>query len=154
VVHYIEESDKFKSLENQKLSDKGKVWRDVTMRCLQQTLSDFVESNNNISCPKITEVGFKSHVSCYTQEAHSICDLGINDWKIIAWDIIEINDLVSPKGLKQAVAVAFQHCLPSLVSKLDSIKDSKNSIFFSTEMDEKSELTRKIEFLNDLGKSK
>lgn len=141
-----------KFLENEKLSANGKTWRNLTMSCLQQSLSDYFKSKNNLSCQKISEVGFESHIACYTQASNSICDLAFSDWKIIAWDIIDFDDLVSPNGIKQAAKVAFLHCLPSLIKRLDSIKNTRNSVNNSTQIDELTELNNKIEFLNLLDK--
>ncbi|NRA67388.1 MAG: hypothetical protein HRU19_23090 [Pseudobacteriovorax sp.] len=87
---------------------KGSEWRDATLVCLQKSL---VETSQNlrlgidISCETITDTAFDSHPACYTQVGKSVCDLGLSDLSVI-YDVIDAGDVLSLRGLRQAVAVA------------------------------------------------
>eukprot|EP00698_Gefionella_okellyi_P019106 TRINITY_DN5809_c0_g1_i1.p1 TRINITY_DN5809_c0_g1~~TRINITY_DN5809_c0_g1_i1.p1 ORF type:complete len:176 (+),score=13.24 TRINITY_DN5809_c0_g1_i1:100-627(+) len=68
---------KFSSLQH--LTPAATTWRDSTRACLQDALVPLVHDLNapgaQITCSQIETIAFNSHVACYTQPAHSICDL-------------------------------------------------------------------------------
>lgn len=113
-------------LQNSKLSQAGLKWRRSTMTCLQKNLVPTYEwPNDRHVCHRILEAAFQNHVSCYTQEPNSICNLSINDWRVISTEIIFLKDLISPKGLKQSLKVAFGKCQVPLLKKWRSSQDRK-----------------------------
>lgn len=119
-----------KSIENKALSAKGEAWKTATITCLQKALIPFTNKNTikqPQTCDQLQEVAFDSHVQCYTQAKANICDLSIMDWKVIAFDILELNDWLTYNGMKQATKVAFQKCRNFLIDRLlTRIRNSPN----------------------------
>ena len=69
-------------LQNSSLSERGKAWRDSTLRCLQESIVPLLPSDSSKACDcEATETkAYVSHVACYTQPTNSICDLPLSDW--------------------------------------------------------------------------
>ncbi|MCF1438493.1 MAG: hypothetical protein LPD71_07015 [Shewanella sp.] len=72
------------------LSNAGKVWRDATLRCLQEALVPLIpiEENASCNCKELKRFAYSSHVSCYTQNTQSICDLPYEDIVLIGKTIL------------------------------------------------------------------
>ncbi len=113
-------------LQNSKFSKSGMDWRRATMTCLQKSLVPaFNWTNDRNVCPRIMKAAFQNHVSCYTQEPNSICHLSLNDWRLVSTEILLLKDLLSPRGLKQSLKVAFGKCRAPLIEKWRIGKDKK-----------------------------
>lgn len=93
----------------EKLSGQGKVWRDGTLRCLQETI---VPQLDGCNCQKMQTTAFDSHVACYTQNGNSICDLPTGDWVDILNATDPLTALTDQKSRKQMLEVA-KICLQS-----------------------------------------
>src|ERR1700722_20736105 len=96
------------------LSDKGKTWRDNTLRCLQEKIVPELPPDGQAdSCDcKSTQIkAFDIHVACYTQTGASICDLPAADWALIFNATDPVQALQDQKSRKQIVEVA-KICLP------------------------------------------
>ena len=98
------------------LSSAGKLWRDATLRCLQEKIVPILPINkasDNCECESIQTKSFDFHVSCYTQSHASICDLPVGDW----WEILEatepVKNLKDSKSRKQMLEVA-KICYPQV----------------------------------------
>ena len=115
---------RFQSLDTPKahkgiqLSNQGIVWRDRTLRCLQDDLIIGMEVAK--SCSAINEIGFNSHSSCYTLPGSSICDLSAEDLFSIA-RVVDGIEYFTYNALKQMTEVA-STCAPTwLKEKLDAM---------------------------------
>ena len=88
-------------------SDAGKKWRARTLTCLQEKIVPKLDISDNPSCNcgEMKSFAFDAHVSCYTQQGASICDLGADDVLEIT-RIIELGDALTADGLKQSKKVA------------------------------------------------
>jgi len=76
------------------------------MVCLQKSLVPMLGASGPLSqvCPEIEQLGFESHVKCYTSEP-SVCSLPWSDlFNII--DIVGPRGLFDPVGWKQTTKVA------------------------------------------------
>jgi hypothetical protein len=89
------------------LSDSGRKWRDVTLRCLQEKIVphlDFSESPK-CDCASMRSIALKSHVECYTQERLDICGLDLKDITTIL-GMIDTKDLISTEALETMCEIA------------------------------------------------
>ncbi len=159
--------DRFNALSSHDLSEKGLVWRDHTLVCLQQKLADLLVTSNNVnSCPDLKAYAFRSHVGCYTQPFAPVCDLTVGDWFTIA-GVVDLKEYRDSTGRDQVIEV-IRKCGPAvkerLVELLKKLKLPVNATdadllyvgtpsemseeeFVST-MNEIYELREKIEFIN------
>jgi hypothetical protein len=106
-------------LDLPKLSTKGKIWRDSTLRCLQESLVPKLPPDGqaaSCNCQKMQTVAFDSHVACYTQASNSICSLSGNDWFLIFKASDPITSLKDQNSRKQMLEVA-KICLPVAVAE-------------------------------------
>lgn len=69
-------------LQDHGLSERGKAWRDSTLRCLQESIVPILPSDGSqpCDCEAVATKAYVSHVACYTQPTNSICDLPLSDW--------------------------------------------------------------------------
>jgi hypothetical protein len=95
-------------LANDALSERGAVWRDEVMVCLQRGLGRFL-GDEAATCRELVDGAFDDHPACYTQPHASICDLPPSDWLSIV-QTIDQTDLLSSRGRKQIAATA-RSCL-------------------------------------------
>lgn len=95
-------------LENESLSERGAVWRDEVMVCLQRRAGRFLE-RGAATCEQIVDGAFDDHPACYTQPHASICDLPPGDWLSIV-HTIDHSDLLSERGRRQISRTA-RNCL-------------------------------------------
>jgi len=79
-------------------------WRDATLKCLQDQLKPYLQSNPSASCADLTEYAFDSHPKCYTTEGASICNLGFRDQFFVA-TTVSPSDLLSIRSAKQMAEV-------------------------------------------------
>jgi hypothetical protein len=115
--------EKNELVSNKNLSPKGEIWRDATGKCLQVELQKKVIKNELFSCDQLTKFAFATHPKCYTQEEASICDLPVNDWKIIA-NIPERFDLLSKDGRTQ-MKIVLAICSKSILLKISKIEKNR-----------------------------
>lgn len=111
-------------LDNSKLSDKGRLWRDSTLRCLQEEIVRAlppVSSLGSCDCKQMQVKAFDTHVACYTQASASICDLPLSDWIQISSSSDAVRHLADQKGRKQIFEVA-----SACISKLSG--DAKKEV--------------------------
>lgn len=91
------------------LSQKGKEWRNATMKCLQETIVPILPADgkaDTCNCQNMQKKAFDSHVQCYTQPSKSICDLDISDWVKITLAIDPIASIQDKQKWDQMLAVA------------------------------------------------
>jgi hypothetical protein len=133
---------------NKNLSPKGEIWRDATGKCLQIVLQKKVANNELFSCDLLTKFAFASHPKCYTQEKASICDLPVNDWKIIA-NIPELQDLLSKESRKQMKSV-MAICSKNIILKISKLE--KNRIIKNSRLmtNQEIELKNKVKIINEV----
>lgn len=127
-------------------SEKGNKWRKATMRCLINSLRNYLfqnDSNEDLSCDKIKEHGFNSHPVCYTSSNPSFCELNIRDYKAIL-KIIKRKDLLSRLGRQQIARVA-KICL-------NKIRDTTKSFYVVPGDD--NELAGRIRLLEEIASPK
>ena len=86
-------------------SAAGKQWRDKTLLCLQKSIAAklSLQSPTTCSCREMKEFAFQTHINCYTQNAASVCNLPIADWRRIV-SIIDAADFIDSYGARQVVA--------------------------------------------------
>lgn len=92
------------------LSAEGKLWRDSTLRCLQEEIVRAlppVNDPDSCDCKQMQVTAFDTHVACYTQASASICNLPLSDWVQIASSSDAIKNLVDQRGRKQMLEVAY-----------------------------------------------
>lgn len=89
------------------LSERGKAWRDSTLRCLQESIVPSLpfDSGQACNCEAIESKAFVSHVACYTQPTNSMCDLPLSDWFNIANAANLPGGIFSTKIRKQMIDV-------------------------------------------------
>lgn len=107
-------------LELDGLSDKGKSWRDSTLRCLQERIVPELPPDGQASscnCAAMQIKAFDLHVACYTQASNSICALSLDDWKLIFSAAGGVQSLADQKSRKQIVEVA-KICVPVVADDL------------------------------------
>ncbi len=87
-------------------SQAGRIWRDKTLICLQETIIRHLPADGQkCNCGEIKRFAIQAHVQCYTQTDASICDLGFSDWKRI-YDIVDSKDLFQDaEGRKQMLEI-------------------------------------------------
>ncbi|MEQ1637040.1 MAG: hypothetical protein ABL903_10120 [Methylococcales bacterium] len=90
------------------LSESGMKWRDSTLRCLQEAIVPKLpeKKGGGCNCKLMEDFAFQSHVSCYTKQGASICDLDYKDWKNIAEAAELVKGIVDSKSRNQIVEVA------------------------------------------------
>src|SRR5262245_58575577 len=67
-------------LDEKGFTAAGLAWRDATLRCLQEKLVQGLPANaGGCDCAKLQNAAYATHVACYTQPGHSICDLPDTD---------------------------------------------------------------------------
>jgi hypothetical protein len=140
--------EKNELVSNKSLSPKGEIWRDATGKCLQEELHKKVINNGLFNCDELTKFAFATHPKCYTQKKASICDLPVNDWKIIA-NIPDRYDLLSKNGRTQ-MKIVLAICAKSILFELRNIE--KNRIVKNERMitDQEIELRFKVKIINDV----
>lgn len=86
-------------------SPAGKQWRDKTLLCLQKSIAAKLSllSPATCSCREMKEFAFQTHINCYTQNAASVCNLPIADWRRIV-SIIDTADFIDSYGASQVMA--------------------------------------------------
>lgn len=106
-------------LGNDGFTEKGELWRTKTMLCLQMALIPLLNRPKEPTfCERLESQGFDSHVGCYTQDEASFCWLPSDDWKTIGFNILDMKDIVSWNGIKQASKIAFVKCREPLLKRL------------------------------------
>ena len=95
---------RFSEKTNQKISDKGKIWLNKTLVCLQGAVVGFCEKNHCSNCSKIRELAYASHADCYTKSG--LCYLNPYDLFLIGITPDITNDVLNKDGLKQVAEVA------------------------------------------------
>jgi hypothetical protein len=95
---------RFSEKTSQKISDKGKVWLNKTLVCLQNAVISFCHINSCSSCKKIRELAYGSHADCYTKSG--LCYLNPYDLFLIGVTPDIKNDVLNEDGLKQVGEVA------------------------------------------------
>ncbi|MGE7965120.1 hypothetical protein ACQKPC_22535 [Pseudomonas sp. NPDC089918] len=110
-----------------KFSEVGKVWRDSTLRCLQESIVPRLNLDNPTSCncKTMKDFAYQSHVACYTSPANSICDLPAEDIYEI-YSIVKIKDALTSEGWKQ------MHTVSEICSKT-SKDDGRRTIWKTIE---------------------
>lgn len=96
------------------LSSTGRSWRDATLRCLQEKIVPQLPPDGqaaSCNCQGVQTAAFDTHVQCYTQPSHSICDLPASDWAAIFDAAGGVSSLMDAKSRKQIVEVA-KVCVP------------------------------------------
>jgi hypothetical protein len=96
------------------LSKAGLSWRDATLRCLQEKIVPMLPPDGqaaSCNCQGMQTTAFDTHVQCYTQPSHSICDLPASDWAAIFDAAGGVSSLVDAKSRKQIIEVA-KVCVP------------------------------------------
>lgn len=143
-----------KFLGDDGFTEKGKLWRTQTMLCLQKVLIPLLSGLKKINfCKNLEAKAFESHVGCYTQDEASFCWLPSDDWKIIGFDILDLKDVVSWNGLKQASRIAFIKCREPLLKRL--IGRLNIPSLFSVDKTEQAEsdiddIKAKLKFIDEL----
>jgi hypothetical protein len=71
-------------------SPQGGVWRDRTLRCLQEAIVPMIpfHPDEACNCAAIKSFAYRSHVDCYTQLGSSVCDLPVSDIATIAKTVV------------------------------------------------------------------
>jgi hypothetical protein len=95
---------RFSEKTNQKISEKGNVWLNKTLVCLQQAVVGFCDKNSCSNCEKIRELAYTSHADCYTKSG--LCYLNPYDLFLIGVTPDIKNDVLNKDGLKQVAEVA------------------------------------------------
>lgn len=143
-----------KFLENDGLTEKGKLWRTKTMLCLQMALIPLLNQPKETNfCESLENKAFDSHVGCYTQNDASFCWLPSDDWKTIGFNILDIKDIVSWNGIKQASKIAFVKCREPLLKRLLGQLNSQsflNSAHLEQTESEVDDIRLKLKFIDDL----
>lgn len=125
--------ERFSGLDNM-LSPEGVAWRDKTMRCLQQTLKDYLLEHPNATCSELATTAFNSHPECYTTDfdGPSICSLFVpgkahNVFKIAA--TVDASDAIQVRSVVQALATLMlcarmygERLLTDLLRELEGIQ--------------------------------
>jgi len=88
-------------LEHQSQFDAaGRGWLNNALLCLQYSLLNAY--NNGVPCDEITEIAFKSHSICFTNQSPPFCKIyDVN--KQVLWDIYQAKDLLSWRARKQII---------------------------------------------------
>ena len=100
------------------LSDRGTIWRNSTLRCLQETIVPILPVDGKAEtcdCPSIQIAAFDAHVACYTAPGKSICNLPGSDWVLVLNAVGPVASLKDSKSRKQLLEVA-KICLPIVAS--------------------------------------
>ncbi len=141
-------------LNNDDFSLKGKLWRTKTMLCLQQALVPLLSlEKSQITCEGIESKSFNSHVGCYTQDEASFCWLPSDDWKTVGIDIIDLKDVLSWSGIKQASKIAFIKCREPLLKRLlgySNIQPISSNQYIEPTDSEIDEIKEKLKFIDEL----
>jgi hypothetical protein len=83
-----------------------KVWRDSTLKCLQQKIIPELPRNaESCDCKSMRSFAMATHVACYTQPRASICSLSVPDVRKIE-SVINLPDLVTIEGQSTVCAIA------------------------------------------------
>lgn len=104
-------------------SEAGRMWRDSTLRCLQESIVPHLSLDNPsaCNCKVMKEFAYKSHVACYTLPTNSMCDLPLEDiYKV--YTVVSTKDALSSAGWKQ------MHAVTEVCSKLSS-DDGRRSLW-------------------------
>lgn len=123
--------DKFLSLE---FSGRAKVWRDSTLRCLQEKIVPRLPVNGSkaCNCAAMRAFAFNTHVECYTKPGASICNLSWSDMAQVGLTI-SLRDVASTEGRETICKIA-RECeqQTSTTSGGDSVdNDVKRHLFWS-----------------------
>lgn len=87
-------------------SAQGAAWRDKTLQCLQESIVPKLDLDHpeKCDCNKMKDFAFQTHISCYSQDAASICRLPASDWSKII-QTIDTADLLDAYGAKQMLGI-------------------------------------------------
>ncbi len=90
--------------------NKGEIWVESTLLCLQKELSPIISNAQSYNCNEIKTYAFDSHPTCYLDPIKkdpsvSVCWLPLKDL-IQIFNVIDLADLVSKNALKQEKVVA------------------------------------------------
>ncbi|UOF00418.1 hypothetical protein [Bdellovibrio reynosensis] len=97
--------ERFLSLTYKDLSLKGIQWRDATLVCLQNQISNLLYSSNNVrTCGDLKAFAFDTHAGCYTQKGNSICDLSYDEMTTIG-NTVDVGDVMTINGVSQIFSV-------------------------------------------------
>ena len=96
-------------------SSKTAAWRDATLTCLQRSLAQSVANPKPASCNAIADDAFAQHVTCYTQQQASICDICSDsaDDLLQIFTTVDIPEYKDPRSWKAAYGV-LKTCVPVL----------------------------------------
>lgn len=97
-------------LMNKNWTEKGKEWRDLTLRCLHEKAYLALPKNSSeCNCKQLSKTAYNSHVNCYTKPfgnvKKGICYLPSEDIKLIR-SIVDTKDaFFSIQGLNAALDI-------------------------------------------------
>lgn len=112
---------RFATLTNADLTEKGIKWRNSTMLCLQKELSNLLYTSNNIeTCSDLNMFAFASHAACYTQKNNSICDLSTSEMAAIG-STVDVGDIMTEDGMSQVVQV-LKTCIGYVEAQIHTIR--------------------------------
>lgn len=94
---------RFASKTNDKLSDKGKLWLNKTLVCLQKAIVDFCSKDKCNQCDNVRKLAYASHAPCYTDSG--LCHLNPIDLFHIGLTPDFKEDVLSKDGLLQVSKV-------------------------------------------------
>jgi hypothetical protein len=83
-----------------------RIWRDSTLKCLQQKIIPELPQNGGAcDCKSMRSFAMATHVACYTQPRASICLLSSPDVHKIE-SLINLTDLITVEGQSTVCAIA------------------------------------------------
>lgn len=117
---------RFLTIEN-RLSEEGKLFNQLTRSCLQRKLIPVLNLDfqkliqiEKPLCTEILDFAFDSHPDCYTEHDHSICFLNpVTDLPVI-FSQYKTKDLLTQKSMKQMLQVAGS-CIGKISERLFDI---------------------------------
>lgn len=83
--------------QRERFSPAGQVWLQGIRQCLEESLVPTL--GQTLSCDALEDAAYKAHTPCYTDPAHSICDLSIPD--SLTLTTILGKDLLNSRTLKE-----------------------------------------------------
>lgn len=120
---------RFSEKTSQKISEKGKIWLNKTLVCLQNAVILFCQKNSCSNCEKIRTLAYGSHADCYTKSG--LCYLNPYDLFLIGVTPDIKNDVLNKDGLKQVAEVAGL-CGGSYLAKSYNYVEKKFDYFVSS----------------------
>ena len=98
-------------------SANASAWRDATLICLQQSLSESVTASHPATCNAIADEAFEQHVACYTQKSASICNICSESAADLAkiFLTVDIAEYGDPRSWQAAFGV-LKTCVPQLAA--------------------------------------